>query len=95
MKQRQENTGVMVSFTLGMVAGLYATSREVRSGLNGIGRHLFGTPRRMVIEGEGEFETLTERPHAGIGKVRRFGQSLRNQVMAASRARIIKKRRQK
>lgn len=91
MKQKNEHTGVMVSFSLGMAAGLYATSKEVRNGMNSLGRRLFTKPERMIIEGEGEYETLTEHSHAGLGRVRRFGRSLRNHVMAASRARIIKK----
>lgn len=90
---KEKNTGVMVSFTLGAVVGLYGTSKEVREHMNGLGQKLFGQPNRHIIEGECELSA--HRSHAGIGSIRHFGQSLKNHVMAASRARIIKKNRKK
>lgn len=78
----------MVSFTLGTVAGLYATSKEVRNGLQGLTNGFLRRKKRDVIDGE----VLAERSHRGL---RSIGRSVRNRIMASARARIIRKNNKK
>jgi hypothetical protein len=50
----KQSTGVMVSFTLGVAAGLYVTSEEVRGYVN----KRIKRPKRFIIEGRSESDEL-------------------------------------
>jgi len=85
MKERR--TGVMVSFTLGMAAGLYATSEDVRHFI----QERIKKPQRDIIEASAEMFEVVQ----GSSRFERFTRKIRNRYSIHSRNRIIRKNKRK